>query len=67
MKELPDKTILLELLDLAKDAEQKAKELYEMGEKFNKKWGQRSRREIKTHTNKEDRAANFSRGSRDIS
>jgi hypothetical protein len=38
MKELPDEQTLLELLKLAKDAEQKARELNEMGERFNQKW-----------------------------
>lgn len=44
MKELPDEKTLLELLELAKDAEQKAKELYEMGEAFAKKWEPRLER-----------------------
>ena len=38
MKELPDEQTLLELLLLAKDAEQKARELNEMGERFSQKW-----------------------------
>lgn len=38
MKELPDEQTLLELLKLAKDAEQKARELNEMGERFHQKW-----------------------------
>lgn len=41
MKELPDEKTLLELLELAKDAEQKARELYEMGEAFAQKWERR--------------------------
>ena len=59
MKELPDETTLLELLDLAKDAEQKARELYEMGEKFNQKWEQRfERKATDPRKSKENRAAN---------
>ena len=38
MKELPDEQTLLELLKLAKDAEQKARELNEIGEQFSQKW-----------------------------
>lgn len=38
MKQLPDENILLELLRLAKDAEQKAREMSEMGEAFAQKW-----------------------------
>ncbi len=38
MKELPDEKILLELLELAKAAEEKAKELHQMGEAFAQKW-----------------------------
>jgi hypothetical protein len=38
MKELPDEQTLLELLKIAKDAEQKARELSEMGEQFHQKW-----------------------------
>jgi hypothetical protein len=41
MKNLPDETILQELLELAKNAEQKAKELSEMGETFSQKWKSR--------------------------
>ena len=48
MRELPDEQTFLELLKLAKDAEQKARELNEMGEQFNQKWLSRlkSRRKI---------------------
>ncbi|WP_175561000.1 hypothetical protein [Hydrococcus rivularis] len=47
MNELPDEKKLLELLELAKDAEHKARDLYEMGERFSQKWEKRleSRRE----------------------
>jgi hypothetical protein len=38
MKELPDTKILLELLQMAKEAEDKARELYHMGEAFRLKW-----------------------------
>lgn len=38
MKQLPDEKTLLELLQLAKDAEQKARELSGMGEAFAQKW-----------------------------
>lgn len=41
MKELPDEKTLLELLELAKAAEEKARELYEMGEAFAQKWESR--------------------------
>jgi hypothetical protein len=49
MKELPDEQTLLELLKLAKNAEQKARELNEMGEQFSQKWLPRlnSRKTIK--------------------
>lgn len=38
MKELPDEQTLLELLNMAKDAEQKARQLDEMGEQYSQKW-----------------------------
>ena len=38
MKQLPDEKTLLELLQLAKDAEQKARQMSEMGEAFAQKW-----------------------------
>lgn len=38
MKQLPDEKTLLELLQLAKDAEQKAREMSEMGKAFAQKW-----------------------------
>ena len=38
MKQLPDEKTLLELLQLARDAEQKAKEMSEMGKAFAQKW-----------------------------
>ncbi len=38
MKELPNTETLLELLKLAKEAEQKTRELYEKGDKFARKW-----------------------------
>lgn len=41
MKQLPDEKALLELLELAKEAESKARELYEMGESFAQKWESR--------------------------
>lgn len=51
MKELPDEQTLLELLKLAKDAEQKARELNEMGERFSQKW--LPRLESRRKTNKQ--------------
>lgn len=48
MKELPETKILLELLELAKDAEQKARELYEIGEKFGQKWEHQLKERHKT-------------------
>ena len=41
MKKLPKEQVLIELLQLAKDAEQKARELEQMGEKFSQKWENR--------------------------
>ncbi|MGH2415298.1 MAG: hypothetical protein ACRDEA_16740 [Microcystaceae cyanobacterium] len=41
MKELPDEKTLLELLQLAKEGEQKARELDQMGETFAQKWEQK--------------------------
>ena len=41
MKQLPDEKTLLELLQLAKDAEQKASEMSDMGEAFAQKWQHR--------------------------
>ena len=38
MNQLPDEKTLLELLQLAKDAEEKAREMSEMGEAFAHKW-----------------------------
>ncbi|WP_013320892.1 hypothetical protein [Gloeothece verrucosa] len=38
MKELPDTQTLLELLQAAKEAEEKAKQLYEMGVEFRQEW-----------------------------
>lgn len=38
MKELPDTKTLLELLQLAKEAEDKARKLYEMGVEFRQEW-----------------------------
>lgn len=38
MKELPDTKELLELLQMAKEAEEKARELYQMGVEFHEKW-----------------------------
>ncbi len=40
MKQLPDDLTLLSLLQLAKDAEQKARVMSEMGEAFAQKWQQ---------------------------
>jgi hypothetical protein len=47
MKELPDDKTLFAILELAKKAEQKAKELSEMGDAFAKKWGRQS---VDTHS-----------------
>lgn len=41
MKQLPDEKTLLELLQLAKDAEQKAREMSDIGEVFVQKWQHR--------------------------
>jgi rubrerythrin len=41
MKELPDEKTLLELLELAESAEQKAREMYRQGEAFAQKWENR--------------------------
>ncbi len=41
MNELPDTTTLLELLQLAKEAEQKTRELDEKGNQFVQKWENR--------------------------
>jgi endonuclease III len=38
MKELPDETTLLELLELAKFAEEKAKALYDLATEIDEKW-----------------------------
>ena len=38
MKELPDETTLLELLELAKVAEEKAKTLYDLATEIDEKW-----------------------------
>lgn len=38
MKDLPDTKTLLELLQMAKEAEEKARELSKMGEEFQLKW-----------------------------
>jgi hypothetical protein len=38
MKELPDTKTLIELLQMAKEAEEKTRELYNMGEAFRLKW-----------------------------
>ena len=41
MKQLPDEKILLELLSLAQDAEQKAKELCDLTAEVDEKWRDR--------------------------
>ncbi len=41
MKELPDTKTLLELLQMAKEAEEKARELYHMGVEFHREWEER--------------------------
>lgn len=41
MKELPNEKVLIELLQQAKEAEQKAKELEQMGVEFGQKWEKR--------------------------
>jgi hypothetical protein len=41
MKQLPDEKALLELLEIAKEAESKVRELYEMGESFAQTWESR--------------------------
>lgn len=48
MNELPDTQTLLELLKIAKEAEQKTRDLLEKGEKFSQKWESRleARRKI---------------------
>lgn len=51
MKKLPDERTLHELLVLARDAEKKARELSQMGEKFAQKW--QSRLENRTATDRE--------------
>lgn len=38
MKKLPDEKALLELLELAKDAEKKAKELCDLATEIDEKW-----------------------------
>jgi hypothetical protein len=38
MKELPDPKTLLELLQMAKEAEGKTRKLYEMGVEFRQEW-----------------------------
>lgn len=38
MKQLPDEKTLLELLELAKDAENKAKELCDLATEIDEKW-----------------------------
>lgn len=38
MKELPDTKILLELLQAAKEAEEKARQLFKMGVEFRQEW-----------------------------
>ncbi len=38
MKELPDTKTLLQLLQDAKEAEEKARQLYEMGVDFSQEW-----------------------------
>lgn len=38
MKELPDEKTLDELIELAKDFEQKAKNLYELATEIDEKW-----------------------------
>jgi hypothetical protein len=38
MKELPDTKTLIELLRMAKEVEEKARELYYMGEKLGNEW-----------------------------
>ncbi|WP_013320543.1 hypothetical protein [Gloeothece verrucosa] len=45
MNKLPDTKTLLELLKIAKEAEQKTRELFEKGETFAQKW--ESRLEVK--------------------
>lgn len=48
MKELPDEKTLNELVELAKDFEQKAKALYELATEIDEKWRIRfqSRRQV---------------------
>lgn len=48
MNELPDTQTLLELLTIAKKAEQKTRELLEKGEKFAQKWESRLEAQSKT-------------------
>ena len=68
MKDLPDETTLLELLDFAKDAERKARKLHEMGEEFNRRWEQRSERKaIDFGKSKKNRASNLGRDGEDVS
>lgn len=38
MKELPDEKTLYELIELAKDFEQKAKDLYDLATEIDEKW-----------------------------
>ncbi len=48
MKELPDEKTLYELIELAKDFEQKAKDLYDLATEIDEKWRIRleSRRKV---------------------
>lgn len=48
MRELPQQKVLIELLQQAKEAEQKAKELEQMGIEFDRKWSKRLQDRNKT-------------------